>query len=519
MEVTYKKDINHTYILFQGETINTETFQVQMMLHNLVEGILPCSIISVDQEDIWRCECTGMQSLDIYCRTRELGKKEFIWIVNQLLENIQELQDFLLNVNNLYLIPENIYIHPEKNRILCCMVPAYHNDVWNSLKQVLQFLLQYLDPQDHEVASLAYGFFRVLSKEDCSMETLWSLLYEKQRNWKNNIHGEVKEGGEKQYERRYKIDERQQDAEERDALLDQLFFSKKEEHKEKTEDNFREKYGNQNFLKKILYLFPAVAAVFLFLYLVFNSWTMSGGTLATFAGAIVVLQVLSLLFYRKWGREVKDVNPLFHGEIDASDELMEENLKYGKRKNHKHKKKRADYTSDEHRKEYLKAGKYDHRKDDSAIWESDFFKERLENEWSDYLKDDSEKWQSDYLNDNSKEWQSEQTKKEEGTVFLDDTPDNKRYLVRTDTGERYELLEKEMIIGKNKDRAQILLTEPTVSRIHAMITKKRDSCYIQDLNSKNGTYINGERLPIRKDVTFQEGDILHIANIQFSMKK
>lgn len=36
MEVTYKKDINHTYIVFQGEKINTQTYQVQIILHNMV---------------------------------------------------------------------------------------------------------------------------------------------------------------------------------------------------------------------------------------------------------------------------------------------------------------------------------------------------------------------------------------------------------------------------------------------------------------------------------------------------
>ena len=113
MEIIYKKDINHTYVLFQGENIDTQVYQVQMALHNLIDGLLPCSVISINQNDVWRCDCTGMQSLEKYCQNRELKKSEFIWIIESLLENIQELQSFLLDVDSIYLMPGEIYISPQ----------------------------------------------------------------------------------------------------------------------------------------------------------------------------------------------------------------------------------------------------------------------------------------------------------------------------------------------------------------------------------------------------------------------
>lgn len=432
MEVSYKKDINHTYVVFQDEKINTESFQVQMVLHNLVEGLLPCSILQIDERHIWRCECTGMQSLEVYCRTQELKKEEFIWIVNQLLENIQEMQDFLLDVDSMYLTPGEIYIHPERKRILCCMVPFYSNGIWSSLKQILQFLLQYLDAEDHEGAAIAYGFFRTLSKEDCSMELLWSLLYEKQRKWKINSQDTLEKDRQEQ---------EIQDIGERDNLLDELFSHKEEEERENSWNG----KVSKDFLKKILYLFPSVAAIFLFLYLVFNFWTMSGVRLAVYAGLIVVLQGLGLLFYWKWGREIREINPLLDLEAQNSS------------------------------------------KEVSREVQRQVHSERLDN-------------------------------LEEGTALLAANSVPKIYLVRADTRQRYELKEQEMVIGKNKERAQILLTEPTVSRIHAMITKKGNTCYIQDLNSKNGTYINGERLPIRQDTLLQTSDELYIANIRLYLQ-
>ena len=85
--------------------------------------------------------------------------------------------------------------------------------------------------------------------------------------------------------------------------------------------------------------------------------------------------------------------------------------------------------------------------------------------------------------------------------------------MRKDTGQRFPLKENVVIIGKNQEMAQILLSEPTVSRIHAMITVKDNEYYLQDLNSKNGTYINGCRLESQKAVPVLCKDEIHIANI------
>lgn len=49
-------------------------------------------------------------------------------------------------------------------------------------------------------------------------------------------------------------------------------------------------------------------------------------------------------------------------------------------------------------------------------------------------------------------------------------------------------------IGKRKEEADIVLEDMSVSRLHARIVKEKESYYIEDLNSTNGTYKNGLRL-------------------------
>ncbi len=49
-------------------------------------------------------------------------------------------------------------------------------------------------------------------------------------------------------------------------------------------------------------------------------------------------------------------------------------------------------------------------------------------------------------------------------------------------------------IGKRKEEADVVLEDISVSRLHARIVKERETYYIEDLNSTNGTFKNGLRL-------------------------
>ncbi|HZS03833.1 MAG TPA: DUF3616 domain-containing protein [Blastocatellia bacterium] len=63
------------------------------------------------------------------------------------------------------------------------------------------------------------------------------------------------------------------------------------------------------------------------------------------------------------------------------------------------------------------------------------------------------------------------------------------------SGEKFEyhLRELEVAIGKAPHNL-IVLTEPTVSNTHAVVLTRQGSCSIIDLGSRNGTFVNGERV-------------------------
>ncbi|MCC8104846.1 MAG: FHA domain-containing protein [Clostridiales bacterium] len=70
-------------------------------------------------------------------------------------------------------------------------------------------------------------------------------------------------------------------------------------------------------------------------------------------------------------------------------------------------------------------------------------------------------------------------------------------------------------IGKIRGEADVILNVSTVSRMHARIQVRQGQCYLKDINSKNGTFVNGRRLEPQEECEIQEGDTVAFAQIEY----
>ncbi len=81
-------------------------------------------------------------------------------------------------------------------------------------------------------------------------------------------------------------------------------------------------------------------------------------------------------------------------------------------------------------------------------------------------------------------------------------------------------LEKEMVvIGKLEVAADVLLNSSAVSRVHARICKKEGEYYLTDLNSRNGTCVNGRLLQGEEEYLLKTYDEICFADVQYIFLK
>ncbi len=77
------------------------------------------------------------------------------------------------------------------------------------------------------------------------------------------------------------------------------------------------------------------------------------------------------------------------------------------------------------------------------------------------------------------------------------------YLVETKTKKRIPLTRWENSIGRSPT-CDVILTASTVSRFHAVISKRRTGWVVADTNSRTGVFVNGEQ--IEKPIVLSHGD-------------
>ena len=79
-------------------------------------------------------------------------------------------------------------------------------------------------------------------------------------------------------------------------------------------------------------------------------------------------------------------------------------------------------------------------------------------------------------------------------------------------GESFTLEDEKVSIGRTPE-AGVFLDDVTVSRNHALVVRRRDGLYIDDLGSLNGTYVNRERIESQQ---LDDGDEIQIGKYKLS---
>lgn len=102
------------------------------------------------------------------------------------------------------------------------------------------------------------------------------------------------------------------------------------------------------------------------------------------------------------------------------------------------------------------------------------------------------------------------------TIYIEEAAAEKEMQrkIETPKGKLVAVIKDSVLtLGKKKGDADIVLEDTSVSRLHARITKEKDTFYIEDLNSTNGTFKNGLQLQPYERRELEEGDEVRLGRV------
>lgn len=142
-----------------------EIYEEQVLLSNMIEGILPCEIRRSEEEEAYYFH---LASSELYIdQIKCTDARKFF---GDLIRTIEEAEDYLLNPDHFILTPRHVYIKSGKPAL--CYVPGYGSDITEQLKEFTQACVDQLDYGNRHQVTFFYELHSKLRKGHISLGEL-----------------------------------------------------------------------------------------------------------------------------------------------------------------------------------------------------------------------------------------------------------------------------------------------------------------------------------------------------------
>ncbi len=483
VEVKFHRDVNHNYMmLMSSELPDPDAYENRVILANRIRGLLPCRLLYLNGDTFYSYEITSMQSLEILRGRRILSGDGFSGFLYELIDVLCGLEEYLLDFDHLILTPDKIFIDPSGEKIGLVYFPAHRKDIKESMRELIEYLLSGTDPDDRRTMILGYKVYHALQKDELLLGELRGILSGSgdrtdtpERAEQDRFPGQDETGsGQKNTGMRA----------ERigDRIYEENFYDPPETGRAERGKRHFIKAGKGTVQAVVVFLITGLlsaAVTYAFLHLGLGRiLSEHSDFLIRIGGACAVLALFAaaLHFAGKSRRAV----PCPAG-------LPEEgSLRSAAEK----------YPEDNWPGEWADPG--GSRADLPAEAEGPVKDPDLK----DYPRETGEGEYTCLLRKEQKASGSSAKLVPEGSC---------------DGGELTEigLGEGTVIIGKNRELADRVIPRAAVSRVHARIRFSEGTYFLMDLNSRNGTFLNGELLPGGEEAEMSAGDRILFADAEY----
>ena len=454
MRAEYKRDMNHNYLILYGEDeINTDSYQVRMLVGNVIPSLLKCRIQGMDGRFLVYFDITSKQALSVLYEEKKMGVEDLRLIFGGFVKAMEDAAEYLMNPGQFIISPEYIYTDIEKQEIYFCMMPGYEKDIKEQFQFLTEYILPKIDHQDQDAVILGYGVYKRAMEDSFHLEHIKEELYKTQGQ----------QGTTTTKPEQMKTEPEQRQESEDFNPEEEGFWENEEINQEFVRDGEKSKRlslpQKTGIIVLAAILLCGIATITLMGYLPY----LETGTIL---GIIIVLVACVMLFVY----------------------VLKIKKKPGA----------------------LRQGREEERDKPKGITG------KVPTDQTDQSQNTI---QSVVKSTNKPVVKSSQLHADYGeTVVLSaGAVSGPASLVSKEPGELATIYINEdlTVIGKLETACDAVISLPTVSRIHAKIRKKEDAYYLTDMNSRNGTAVNGRLLLPDEEYQLEPEDEVDFAQARY----
>lgn len=156
-EIQYERNLTGSFMKIPASL--SGEFDEKVMLKRKLPGLLPVEKCYVDGSGQYWYNITGKQSLDTYCRMKEIGIDFIEKAIISICSQVEILEWNLIDTNCLKLDPELVYITNQNQEIIFTLYPDEKGDLAQELQRLMEYMLTKVDHKDMEAVHAAYGIY------------------------------------------------------------------------------------------------------------------------------------------------------------------------------------------------------------------------------------------------------------------------------------------------------------------------------------------------------------------------
>lgn len=176
MEIHYKREMKRNYLVVEPEPGTQPGYEARMLANNSIDGLLRFHIKYMDERQSYYYDITSMQPLSRLLQNRFIDRGEICQLLIELHVALVRMEEYLLSEDGLLLDPDYIYVKTEGFQTGLCLVPGHSGHFPEALTHLLQYLMKKVDHKDKESVVLAYGMYQESLKENYGIEDLMKLV-------------------------------------------------------------------------------------------------------------------------------------------------------------------------------------------------------------------------------------------------------------------------------------------------------------------------------------------------------
>ncbi|WP_432663228.1 DUF6382 domain-containing protein [Wukongibacter baidiensis] len=497
----YENDSTASYIVLNmSSSENILEYQIEMLNNNSCEGILRLDTRQKNDEVRLYYNITSTLTLSQFLQRKNLKEEEFINILKGITKTLLSSKEYFLYDNSFIVDEEYIYINPSNLEISMLYIPlTLDTDINNSFKSFLvdliissakidenstgnymQRILNYLKNDIFNIFDF-HNFLKDLEK-DKPKKSENRMSQPKQSNIKatnpqRNIVNSNREP-KKNYEKKEITPIKHQKSRAKSAPIE--IVEEEEEVIAKT------KYETKYILIAVL------SQIIIAITIVFGLDTiksMAGDDISAYGGITIIVTAIDILLFKNLFKKEN------MKEVKVTKKIKKEKVR---------------------KKNIGKSGGRGKSKTEPTTYKK---KESLNMSKREiYNVNELSNINGSYREIAASEDLSIVSVSMNETEILDDEKQGIAYLQRMNNGmmDKVTITKSNFIIGRLPNYVDYLLENNSIGRTHAEIIEIEGQYFIKDLNSKNGTFVNGAKIDSNKEYQIGNGDKVKFANIEYT---